>query len=78
MMVRHLPGARYGIKGFGASDCHCVAHLMFFPVQPTPPNHEHLLTYTVRGGRLSADELEEKKHWAGGATALLAKAKVLC
>ena len=78
MMVRHLPGASYGIKGFGSSDCHCEAHLVFFPAHPTPPNHEHLLTYTVRGRRLSADEVEEKKHWAGRANARVTKAGVLC
>ncbi|MBI5956302.1 MAG: GIY-YIG nuclease family protein [Chloroflexi bacterium] len=30
------PGARMAIKGFGASDCRCPAHLVHFRCRPTP------------------------------------------
>ena len=37
MMVRRMPEAAYPVRGFGASDCRCVAHLISFPSEPTPP-----------------------------------------
>lgn len=32
--VLALPGAQVVVKGFGASDCRCVAHLVHFPERP--------------------------------------------
>ena len=33
--LQELPGARIAVTGFGASDCRCAAHLVFFPQRPT-------------------------------------------
>ena len=32
---RHLKGATQPIAGFGASDCRCKSHLLFFPTRPS-------------------------------------------
>lgn len=32
--LRSIPGARVPIANFGASDCHCLAHLVYFSQQP--------------------------------------------
>ena len=63
-MVRHMPDATCPVTGFGASDCRCVTHLISFPSQPMPPDHGLLLTYRVRGRRLSAVGVAEASRWA--------------
>ncbi len=58
-MVRRMPEAACPVKGFGASDCRCVAHLISFPSEPTPPDHGRPSAYLVRRGQISADRLAE-------------------
>ena len=53
-VVRRMPGATCPVKGFGASDCRCVAHLVAFPSEPLPPDHGAPFTYRVRRGRATA------------------------
>ncbi len=33
--LRSIPGARVPVVNFGASDCHCLAHLIYFNQRPT-------------------------------------------
>ena len=33
-VAQALPGARLPVPGFGASDCGCPAHLVYFPTRP--------------------------------------------
>jgi Uri superfamily endonuclease len=33
--IRALPGAQTPVRGFGASDCRCPAHLVFLPERPS-------------------------------------------
>ncbi len=58
-MVRHMWDAACPVKGFGASDCRCFAHLVSFPSEPVPPDPGAPFTYRVRGGRIIADRMEE-------------------
>jgi Uri superfamily endonuclease len=58
--VRHMPDATYPVKGFGASDCHCWAHLIAFPSEPMPPDPGVPFTYRVRGGRVTAEWMAER------------------
>lgn len=53
-MVLGMPGAAVPVKGFGASDCRCVAHLVSFPSEPAPPDHGAPFTLRLRGGRVIA------------------------
>ena len=50
--IQQMPNSVFPLKGFGSSDCRCVAHLVAFPSEPSPPDHDAPLTYQVRGGRL--------------------------
>ncbi len=47
-----LPDATSPLKGFGASDCWCQAHLVSFPSKPVPPDSGAPLRFPVRGTRL--------------------------
>ena len=58
-MVRRMPEAACPVKGFGASDCRCVAHLISFLSEPTPPDHRRPSAYLVRREQISADRLAE-------------------
>ena len=53
-LIRGMPGARVPLKGFGSSDCRCVAHLVSFASEPAPPDHGGLSAYRVRAGRVMA------------------------
>jgi Uri superfamily endonuclease len=52
--VRHMPGASFPVKSFGASDCRCVAHLVSFPFEPVPPDRGAPFTYRVHGKATAA------------------------
>ena len=52
--LRRLPGARIPCRGFGASDCHCEAHLILLPYRPFPPGVGWTVPLRVRGGRLAS------------------------
>ena len=60
MMVRDMADATCPVKGFGASDCHCWAHLMAFSSEPMPPDHPTPFTYRVRGGRVTAESTAKR------------------
>ncbi len=42
-------------KGFGSSDCRCVAHLVSFPSEPMPPEPGAPFRYCVRGTQVISD-----------------------
>ncbi len=42
-----LPGASLPVRGFGASDCTCAAHLFHYPTRPDPDAFERLLGTTL-------------------------------
>jgi hypothetical protein len=48
-MVRQITGSGSPFAGFGASDCRCLAHLIFFPSQPALPEPRPPFRYLVRG-----------------------------
>ncbi|HSB80308.1 MAG TPA: GIY-YIG nuclease family protein [Candidatus Methylomirabilis sp.] len=56
--VRRLPKARVPFKGFGSSDCRCIAHLVWFPCETAPPDPGGAFTYHVRRGRIRRAEVE--------------------
>jgi Uri superfamily endonuclease len=70
-MVRHMPDATYPVRGFGASDCRCFAHLVSFPSEPMPPDHGAPFTCRVRGGRVLAASI--RRHLAKGYPDLVLK-----
>ncbi len=43
-------------RGFGSSDCRCVAHLVSFSSEPSPPEHAAPFRYCVRGRQVVAGE----------------------
>jgi Uri superfamily endonuclease len=42
-IFRNLPGAMIPLKGFGASDCRCKAHLFYFETEPSEDKLEMAL-----------------------------------
>ena len=50
--VHQMPNGAFPFKGFGSSDCRCVAHLVAFPSEPSPPGHDAPLAYRVHGRRV--------------------------
>jgi Uri superfamily endonuclease len=56
-VVRNLPGAKIAAPGFGASDCHCPAHLVHVPTLPD----ERWFAISLGAERvyLGSDELNE-------------------
>lgn len=52
--VRRLPGAAIPCRGFGASDCHCEAHLIHLPYRPAMLGGDWALRFRVRGARVIA------------------------
>jgi Uri superfamily endonuclease len=50
-MVSRMQDATCPVKGFGASDCQCAAHLFAFPSMPRPSDHGVSFIYRVQRGR---------------------------
>ncbi len=75
-LVRQMPDATCPVRGFGASDCRCVAHLIAFPFEPMPPAHGMTYSYRVRGRRITGHWMAEGSRRAPSTSAkkYLAKA----
>jgi len=42
-VARKLPGVQIPVQGFGSSDCHCPAHLIYFSARPDRKQFEQAL-----------------------------------
>jgi Uri superfamily endonuclease len=42
-VARRLPGAQVPVRGFGSSDCRCLAHLIYFRARPSRQRFEQAL-----------------------------------
>jgi Uri superfamily endonuclease len=47
--ARRLPEAQVPVRGFGSSDCHCPAHLIYFSARPDREQFEQALQKLGRG-----------------------------
>ena len=48
--VCQMPGARRAVPGFGASDCRCPGHLVYFPERPPDRQIRAVLQATIDEG----------------------------
>lgn len=51
--ILQMSNGGFPLKRFGSSDCRCVAHLVAFPSEPSPPDYDAPFTYQVRGRRVA-------------------------